>query len=98
MATRTIRITPETFIYNKDTKTFFTNEKCLGMFSTEYELLNPKTGGVKLFKFTSMTGSEWDPKTITIYTSSDGIQLHVSQDEKLTKQRADAYLKAKLRY
>lgn len=65
-------------------------------FGTEYNVISPKTGNSKLFKFTHSTGPEFDVNTKWIYKSEDNIQLAVCNDAQMVQKAADAYLKAKL--
>lgn len=64
-------------------------------FATTYELLNPKTGNIKVVEFTHSTGPEFDPKTKYVYKSSDNIVLEVCNDKTITTQAGQNYLKAK---
>lgn len=82
--------------YDSDKKTFYGNEKDIP-FSTTYEVKNPGTGISKTFEFSHSTGPEFDPKTDWIYKGPDGLQLIISNDPDITKERAESYLKAKLR-
>jgi hypothetical protein len=66
-------------------------------FDTTYEILNPATEVSKKFEFKNSTGSEWEADTKWIYKSEDGITLEVCNDPHLVKERAAAYLAAKLR-
>ena len=92
----TINLDKTKFVYDSNRKTFIVSEKGIP-FGTEYEILNPKTGGSRKFKFTNSTGSEFDPNTKWIYESNDGILLEVCNDKQMTKIAAENYLKAKLR-
>lgn len=65
-------------------------------FDTSYSLKNEKTGKSVKFEFKESTGSEWDSNTIWIYKSSNGILLHLLNDD-MTPQHAENYLRAKLR-
>jgi len=81
--------------YNKETKTFTVSGKDVA-FGTSYVVKNPKTNGEVTFDLSHSTGSEWDPKTMWVYKSKDGITLMVGNDE-VTPAHADAYLQAKLK-
>jgi hypothetical protein len=92
----TINLDKTKFVYDFNRKTFIVSEKGIP-FGTEYEILNPKTGGRRKFKFTNSTGPEFDPNTKWIYESNDGILLEVCNDKQMTKIAAKNYLNAKLR-
>lgn len=83
--------------YNKESKTFFANEKDVP-FDTSYEIKNPKTGNSMSFDFSHSTGSEWDPNTSWVYVSKSNpeIKFIVSNDAETTKANADSYLNSKL--
>lgn len=67
-------------------------------FATEYEIKNPKTGKSMKFRFEKSTGPEFDPATRWIYWNlENNVKLEVCNDPSITKLRADAYLKAKLK-
>lgn len=75
---------------------FHVNEKDVDGFSTEYYVKNPTTGKSMKFILSHSTGSEWDPETVWIYKNNElGLELHVSQDETITKTRYSYYLKHK---
>lgn len=84
------------FSYSKSEKAFTISEKDV-QFGTEYNVISPKTGDAKVFKFTHSTGPEFAPDTQWVYRSEDdNILLRVCNDAKMAKEAADAYLKAKL--
>jgi len=82
--------------FDKVSKTFYGCDKNF-QFATTYTIVNPKTGGRKKFDLVKQTGPEFDPNTKYIYKSEDDYTFEVSQNEQLTKERADSYLKHKLR-
>lgn len=70
-------------------------------FDTEYIITSPKTGVEKTFKFSHSTGPEFDPNTQWVYyagssVSGDLFTLIVHNEKEITKNRAQAYLLAKL--
>ena len=70
-------------------------------FDTEYIITSPKTGVEKTFKFSHTTGPEFDPNTQWVYyagssESGDLFTLIVHNEKEITKNRAQAYLLAKL--
>jgi hypothetical protein len=70
-------------------------------FDTEYTITSPKTGVEKTFKFSHSTGPEFDPNTQWVYyagssESGDLFTLIVHNEKEITKNRAQAYLQAKL--
>jgi len=89
----------------KESKILLTNQKTETMnerdvrFDTEYEIKNPRTGSSSMmFRFEKSTGPEFDPATRWIYWNLErNVKLEVCNDPHVTKLRADAYLKAKLR-
>ena len=92
----TIVYDPTTISYDKASKTFSMSEKDAPPFATSYDFKNPNTGKVKRFEFKEMTGSEWDPKTKSIYKHED-ITLEICNDPQITETRAKMYLNAKTR-
>ena len=97
---RTINLTPgavsNTLTFNKEDNTFYGTERDIP-FDTSYEVKNTVSGQSEVFDFIESTGSEWDPKTQWIYKNKTGLSLIISNDERITKIREEAYLKAKLR-
>lgn len=90
----TIVFDPKVHKFDKTTNTFSVPGKSV-RFDSNYEMKNPKTGGTKVFDFKSSTGSEWDPKTIWIYKSEDGMTLNVGNED-VTPAHAQAYVDHKL--
>ena len=82
--------------YNKENKTFIVSGK-LVKFDTSYELFNSETNQAVKFELSHSTGSEWDPKTIWVYKSTNGFILNVGNDE-VTPKHAEHYLNHKLGY
>ena len=82
--------------YLKEKNTFIVSGKGV-QFGTEHSILNEKTGVSKTFKFSHSTGSEWDPNTVWVYKSEEGLVLHVTNDD-VTPEQARNYLKAKTGY
>ena len=82
--------------YDPEIRTFSVSERDV-KFDTEYEILNPRTGGTRAFRFSHSTGSEWDPETEWVYKSTDGLTLRVVNDKNITRARAAAYLEAKIK-
>ena len=92
----TINLKNIPFSYSKAEKAFTISEKDV-QFGTEYNVISPKTGDAKVFKFTHSTGCEFEPDTQWIYKNDEhNILLKVCNDAKMAKEAADAYLKAKL--
>lgn len=65
-------------------------------FDTTYEVISPKTGAQKRFKFVCSTGPEFDPKTEWIFKSEEGYKFHVCNDKAMTERAATNYLNHKL--
>lgn len=65
-------------------------------FDSAYNVISPKTGRTKTFRFECSTGPEFDPNTEWVYKSDEGYKLHICNDATLTKLRVSAYLKHKL--
>ena len=80
--------------YNPVTKSFNVSEKDVP-FATTYELVNPKTGNSVVFEFHHSTGTEFDPKTVWVYTGKNGLTLHVHNDAQMTRISAERYLEHK---
>lgn len=82
--------------YNTETKTITVSGKDVP-FDTSYVVKNPKTNGEVMFELSHSTGSEWDPKTMWVYKSKEGITLKIGNDD-VTPAHANAYLQAKLNH
>lgn len=65
-------------------------------FDTTYEIISPKTGVQKQFRFECSTGSEFDPKTEWIYKSEDGFEFRVCNDKSMCEKNAISYLTRKV--
>lgn len=84
-----------TIPYNVRNGVIYVSERHV-TFDSSYNVISPRTGATKLFHFECSTGPEFDPKTEWVYKSSEGLKVHVCNDEHITKLLADSYLKHKL--
>lgn len=91
----TINLKNHPYQYDRSRKTFVVSENGIP-FGTQYEIINPETGGSRKFDLSHSTGPEFDPKTRWVYKSEDGLQLEVCNDEQMTQIAAQNYLNAKL--
>ena len=83
-------------VWDPETNTFSMSERDV-KFDTSYILTNPGTLGSMIFEFKESTGPEFHPSTKWIYSNEDKtIKLEVVNDPRITKIRAEAYLKHKL--
>jgi hypothetical protein len=89
-----IEIDVADLFYDRDKRTFVGSEKNIE-YSTSYRLVNHKTGRNKVFEFNSMTGSEWEPDTVSIYKCGD-LTLEVHNDPDITETRKQAYIRGKM--
>lgn len=86
---------PKKHQWNPGESKFTMSEKDV-KFDTSYEIVNPKTKGIMLFKFAHSTGPEFDPRTRWVYINSDKtVTLEICNDPELTEISRENYIRAK---
>lgn len=82
--------------YNAKDKIFTVSAKNI-QFAITYHIINDITNKSVKFELSHSTGSEWDPNTVWVHTSTcKKYILHMLNDD-VTPQHAERYLNAKLK-